>query len=170
MFANIISQGIFQIILLTVIIFYGDVIFGVPSDRELDHFVWNANVGYHFTIFFNIFVFMQVCNSINARKLKQDEYWVFSGVFSNGLYLMIQTIIIVGQMLIVNFGGRALRVQQLTVKQHLQCLGFGATTLIVGFLVKLLPFDFREDNERVDENGNPIKPKKTKPLHTRTRH
>ena len=57
---NIISQSIFQITTLTVIIFYGDYIFGVPSDRNLEHFMWNNVNGYHFTIFFNIFVFMQV--------------------------------------------------------------------------------------------------------------
>ena len=73
MLLNIFSQSIFQIIVLTVIIFYGDYIFGVPSDRELEHFVWNQVNGYHFTIFFNIFVYMQVFNSINARKLQKDE-------------------------------------------------------------------------------------------------
>ena len=71
MLLNIFSQSIFQVIVLTVIIFYGDYIFGVPSDRELEHFTWNNVNGYHFTIFFNIFVYMQVFNSINARKLQK---------------------------------------------------------------------------------------------------
>ena len=35
---TIIAQALFQIACLTVILFYGDVMFGVPSDRELEHF------------------------------------------------------------------------------------------------------------------------------------
>jgi Ca2+ transporting ATPase len=58
MYINVICHAIFQILILTVIIFYRDYIFGVPSDRELSHFVWNEKNGYHFTIFFNIFVFL----------------------------------------------------------------------------------------------------------------
>ena len=65
---NIVSQAIFQISALTVIIFYGDYLFNVPSDRQLDHFMWNEVNGYHFTIFFNIFVFMQVFNSIKIGR------------------------------------------------------------------------------------------------------
>ena len=71
MLLNIFSQSIFQIIVLTVIIFYGDYLFGVPSDRELEHFMWNNVNGYHFTIFFNIFVFMQVFNSITPENCKK---------------------------------------------------------------------------------------------------
>ena len=44
---NILSQSIFQIIRLTIIIFYGDYWFGVSSDRQLDHFVWNNINGYN---------------------------------------------------------------------------------------------------------------------------
>ena len=98
---NIVSQAIFQITTLTVIIFYGDFIFGVPSDRNLEHFMWNNVNGYHFTIFFNIFVFMQVFNSINARKLQKDELNVFTGIMGNWLYILIQSIIIVGQIILV---------------------------------------------------------------------
>ena len=75
MLLNIFSQSIFQIIVLTVIIFYGDYIFGVPSDRELEHFTWNNVNGYHFTIFFNIFVYMQVFNS--------RHYYCWSNYFSH---------------------------------------------------------------------------------------
>ena len=148
---NIISQAIFQISVLTVIIFYGDYLFNVPSDRQLDHFTWNNVNGYHFTIFFNIFVYMQVFNSINARKLQKDEYNVFTGIFGNWLYIMIQTIIIVGQVILVTFGGRAVRTHALTLNQHMHCLGIAACTLVWGFFVKLLPIDVSEEEIKVDE-------------------
>jgi magnesium-transporting ATPase (P-type) len=148
---NIISQSIFQITTLTIIIFYGDYIFNVPSDRNLEHFMWNNVNGYHFTIFFNIFVFMQVFNSINARKLQKDELNVFTGIMGNWLYILIQTIIIVGQMILVTFGGRAVRTHPLSLQQHSYCLGISAMTLVWGFIVKLLPIDVTEETTEGEE-------------------
>ena len=147
MILNIFSQSLFQIITLTVIIFYGDYLFGVPSDRDLEHFMWNNVNGYHFTIFFNIFVYMQVFNSINARKLQKDEFNVFEGIFGNWLYLLIQGIIILGQIILVTFGGRAVRTHPLSVAQHCQCLLISSLTLVWGFLAKLLPIDVSEKVE-----------------------
>ena len=148
---NIISQSIFQITTLTVIIFYGDYIFGVPSDRNLEHFMWNNVNGYHFTIFFNIFVFMQVFNSINARKLQKDELNVFTGIMGNWLYILIQSIIIVGQIILVTFGGRAVRTHPLSLQQHGYCLFISALTLVWGFFIKLLPIDVTEESTEGEE-------------------
>lgn len=159
---NIISQALFQILILTIILFYGEVIFGVPSDRELEHFVWNNVNGYHFTIFFDIFVFMQVCNSINARKLSKDEYNVFSGILGNWYYIFIQSFILFGQVIIVTFGGRAVRVQPLTITQHCQCLGIASLTLICGFIVKLLPIDTTEPITYGEDQDMPVQKSRAK--------
>ena len=148
---NIISQAIFQITTLTVIIFYGDYIFGVPSDRNLEHFMWNNVNGYHFTIFFNIFVYMQVFNSINARKLQKDELNVFTGIMGNWLYILIQSIIFGGQIILVTFGGRAVRTHALSLKQHVDCLLISSITLVWGFFVKLLPIDVTEESTEGEE-------------------
>ena len=154
MILNVFSQSLFQIIVLTVIIFYGDWIFGVPSDRELEHFMWNNINGYHFTIFFNIFVYMQVFNSINARKLQKNEYNVFSGILGNWLYLLIQTIILVGQIILTTFGGRAVRTHPLSVMQHCECLLIASMTLVWGFFVKLLPIDVSEKASLEEEDSD----------------
>ena len=156
MLLNIFSQSIFQVIVLTVIIFYGDYIFGVPSDRDLEHFTWNNVNGYHFTIFFNIFVYMQVFNSINARKLQKTEYNVFSGIMGNWLYLLIQTIILVGQVILVTFGGRAVRTHALSVTQHCHCLLIASMTLVWGFFVKLLPIHVSEKVEDDDDEKKKV--------------
>ena len=148
---NIISQAIFQITTLTVIIFYGDYIFGVPSDRNLEHFMWNNVNGYHFTIFFNIFVYMQVFNSVNARKLQKDELNVFTGIMGNWLYILIQSIIFGGQIILVTFGGRAVRTHALSLKQHVDCLLISSITLVWGFFFKLLPIDVTEESTEGEE-------------------
>jgi Ca2+ transporting ATPase len=139
MMKNILSQAIFQIILLTILIFWGDELFNVPSDRNLSHFEWNETHGYHFTIFFNIFVFLQVFNSINARKLHQNEVNVFEGIDSNKIYLSVQGFIIVMQVFIVQFGGRALRTQPLTFNQHFACILIASLSLLANYLSKTLP-------------------------------
>ncbi len=145
---NIVSQSILQITILLIIIFFGDIMFGVPSDRELEHYTWNANVGYHFTIFFNTFVFLQVFNSINSRKLLKKEANVFVGISNNPMYLVIQLIIVLGQVFLIQFGGRAVRTQPLTLNQHLGCILIGLISLVLGFVIKKLPFDFEDSDEQ----------------------
>jgi len=153
MYFNIISQAIFQILVLTIILFYGDVIFNVPSDRDLSHFEWNNYNGYHFTIFFHIFVLMQVFNSINARKLKKNELNVFEDITNNKLYIIIQSTILVCQILMVQFGGRALRVKSLSFIQHFFCILIASVSLLVGYVCKKLPISFEVD-EQLDEKKN----------------
>lgn len=153
---NIFTQSIFQMIILIIILFYGDIMFGVPSDRELEHFTWNNVNGYHFTIFFNTFVFMQVFNSINARKLTQKEFNVFSGILGNWYYLLVQFTIVFGQIMLVTFGGRAVRTHPLNYIQHLECIGIASLTLLCGVIIKLLPVDTTEpevgEERRVEES------------------
>ena len=151
---NIISQALLQIIILTIILLYGDIIFGVPSDRELHHFVWNNVNGYHLTIFFDIFVFMQLFNLINSRKLSKDEYNVFSGILENLCFIFIQSFILLGQIIIVNCGGRAARVKPLSINQHCVCLGIASLTLICRFIVNLLPIDTTEPNQDMPDQKN----------------
>ena len=142
--ANILSQGIFQILILLFIIFKGDKLFGVNSDRELEHYEWNKEHGYHFTIFFDVFVFLQVFNSINARKLNQKEVNIFEGIKDNIYYILVQSFIVLGQIILVTFGGRAVRTQPLSILQHFACAIIASLSLGVGYCVKLIPFDMTE--------------------------
>ena len=154
---NIVSQGLFQIFILLFILFKGDKLFGVNSDRELEHYEWNSEHGYHFTIFFDIFVFMQVFNSINARKLNPKEFDVFEGIKDNIYYIMVQGFIVFGQIVLVTFGGRAVRTQPLSLFQHLCCMIISSMSLGVGYLVKLIPIDMSErivkTKEEIDEEN-----------------
>jgi len=153
MYFNIISQATFQILVLTIILFYGDVIFNVPSDRELSHFEWNNYNGYHFTIFFHIFVLMQIFNSINARKLKKTEVNVFEDITNNKMYIIIQSTILVCQILMIQFGGRALRVKSLSFIQHFFCILIASISLLVGYVCKKLPISFEFDEESEEKKS-----------------
>jgi len=71
---------------------------GVPTQKCL-----------HFTYVFQSFVFMQVFNQINARKLELGEINVFEGIFRNMLFIYITIFTFVIQMAMVEYGGAAVK-------------------------------------------------------------
>lgn len=85
---------------------------------------------------FHTFVFMQVFNEINSRKLGAMDYNVFSGFFNNWLFTSIIVVTIVVQIVMVEYGGFAVRCAPLSIEQHAICIGIGAFSLIQGVLVK----------------------------------
>lgn len=62
-----------------------------------------------FSFVFNSFVFMQVFNQLNARKLEDGEFNVFSGIFSNLPFIGIVLVTIVVQLAMVEFGGKMVK-------------------------------------------------------------
>lgn len=69
-----------------------------------------------FSFVFNSFVFMQVFNQFNARKLEEGEYNVFSGIFSNIPFIGIVLLTIVVQLMMVEFGGKMVKCWPLNVQ------------------------------------------------------
>lgn len=62
MWKNIITQGILQIIILGTILFKGPEIFGYQSSIGVKHNDWNDQSGKHYSMFFNVFVLLQIFN------------------------------------------------------------------------------------------------------------
>ena len=134
---NIIGQSIFQITTLCVLLFKGPDFFETPNSS--DNEPWVKEKAVHFTIVFQTFVFMQIFNEINCRKLLSSEFNVFKGIFSNWLFIFIEFITIIVQILIVQFGGEFVRTSPLSWQQHLICFGIASCTLVFGFFIKLIP-------------------------------
>jgi magnesium-transporting ATPase (P-type) len=99
MWRNIMGQSVYQIVWLCIILFAGEDIFDVPNGREEQH--WDTVNGQHFTIFFNAFVFMQVFNEINSRKLKASELNVFANFFNNSIFFLVVVFTIIVQIVLV---------------------------------------------------------------------
>ena len=97
---------------------------------------WNHETGQHLSIFFDVFVFLQVFNFFNARKLKKDELNVFADIGNNYLFILIVVGIFGCQLFIVEFGGRALKLVPLSIGQHLVCILIGSLSLVNGVVVK----------------------------------
>jgi len=125
MWRNIIVQGIFQLCLNIFMMFLGADFFGVKKGSvEMT------------TVTFNVFVFCQVFNEINCRKLK-DEINVFAGIFDNILFVGIMAFTFIVQFLIVTFGGDFTTTRPLTLNQWLLCLGIASIGLIISVISKL---------------------------------
>lgn len=103
----------------------------VKSNGDLDYT--------HFTLFFQVFVMMQVFNQINCRKLKSSELNVFKGFFNNFLFLFIMVVTVVVQFILVQFGGRAVNCSGLSMNLHMFCLFIGAGGLAFGVLFRMVP-------------------------------
>jgi P-type Ca2+ transporter type 2B len=91
-----------------------------------------------YTIVFQSFVFMQLFNQINARKLGAMDLNVFKGFFNNGLFIFIVALTFVVQIAMTQFGGQAVRTVPLTLGQNGICLAIGSLSLIWGVIIKLL--------------------------------
>lgn len=90
------------------------------------------------TYVFQSFVFMQIFNQINARKLTM-EFNIFGGIARNWLFLAVTLVTIVVQMGMVEVGGRITKTYPLNPHQNLICLIIGSGEIIWGALIKFLP-------------------------------
>lgn len=135
---NIMLQSIYQIAFLFFILLYSDQVLGISNDWSLPHFKWNKNHGYQFTIFFTVFVYFQVFNSINCRKINKRQRNVFEGITSHLQFVFYEIIIIAMHLILVTFGGSGLRLKRLTHLQHIVCFLCASSSLLIDYLVKIL--------------------------------
>lgn len=95
-----------------------------------------------FSFVFNAFVFMQVFNQINARKLEEGEYNVFSGMCANLPFVGIMFVTIIVQLLMVELGGRFVKCWPLNGTQNAICIFLGFLALPWGLIIKIVPTRF----------------------------
>ena len=124
MWRNLMAQAVYQVTTLLVLQFKGKSIFGV-----------NENVKN--TLIFNTFVFCQVFNEFNARKL--DKKNIFKGILKNKLFLAIVGITIVLQLVMVEFLNRFANTERLDWRQWGACIGLAALSWPIGWLIKCIP-------------------------------
>ena len=128
MWKMIFGQAIYQLAVTFTLYFGGMQILGYSQDRrrELD------------TIVFNSFVWMQVFNEFNNRRL-DNKFNIFEGITHNFWFIGINCIMVGGQIMIIFIGGQAFQITRLNGPQWaisiltaLPCLGWA-------ILVRLFP-------------------------------
>ncbi|KAK0399874.1 hypothetical protein QR680_003254 [Steinernema hermaphroditum] len=135
MVKNIALHAAYQLIILFVLVFYGDALFGITSGAQSMPF---APPTVHFTIVFNTFVMMTLFNEINARKV-HGERNVFKDLTSNHVFCLIWTSTFIAQILIVQIGGAWFSTTPLNAIQWLVCVTLGFSELLFGQVVATIP-------------------------------
>jgi len=130
MWFSILGHSIFQVTILLIMLFLGDRIFVDKEDADRDD-ILN-------TMVFNAFVFFQLFNEINCRRL-DTKLDVFSGMFSNMLFPIIWIITALLQALIVEFGGQFFKTISLSPQRFFGSLGIGFLSIPFGMLIKSIP-------------------------------
>eukprot|EP01121_Diplochlamys_sp_Union-15-3_P013197 TRINITY_DN4057_c0_g1_i5.p1 TRINITY_DN4057_c0_g1~~TRINITY_DN4057_c0_g1_i5.p1 ORF type:complete len:646 (-),score=121.13 TRINITY_DN4057_c0_g1_i5:46-1914(-) len=130
-------QAIYQILVCFVLLWLGDQIFHVDPGNDQGN-----EPTVHYTIIFNTFVFCQIFNEFNARKI-DDTFNVFSGLFSkegfNWIFCLIVVITVIVQILFVTFGDKFTSTTKLSIAQWFACVAIGFVTIPLGFLFRLIP-------------------------------
>ncbi|ETV86030.1 hypothetical protein H257_02518 [Aphanomyces astaci] len=138
MLKHMVGQSIFQLAVILTMTFAGDKIFGIDSGRKYDRKpVGATGPSVHYTMIFNTFVFLQLFNEINARRI-HDELNVFEGILTNHIYLGISVVQLVLQVLIIEFGSLVFGCVPLDLTQWFICIGLGSLSLPVGLFLRCI--------------------------------
>ncbi|KAJ7284885.1 calcium-transporting ATPase [Mycena rebaudengoi] len=147
MYKQILFQSIYQIIITLIFHFLGHQILG------LDHLGKNDLVVQ--TLVFNAFVFAQIFNSVNCRRLDRNLN-IFEGITKNYYFIAITLIEIGGQVAIVFIGGAAFSVTRIGGREWGISLALGVVSIPLGALVRLLPTEpFEKVFKKVGLLGKP---------------
>ncbi|KAL4999852.1 hypothetical protein BDV10DRAFT_163939 [Aspergillus recurvatus] len=131
MWKMILGQSIYKLALCFVLYFCGHSI--LDLDRRSEQEMLQLD-----TIIFNTFVWMQIFNEFNCRRL-DNRFNIFEGIHRNMWFFVINVLMVGGQILIIFVGGAAFGVTRLTARQWGICLGFAVVCIPWAALLKLVP-------------------------------
>jgi Ca2+-transporting ATPase len=125
MWKMIFGQTIFQLVVTFVLYFAGPSFLGYPDDQMR-------------TLVFNVFVWMQIFNAINNRRI-DNRFNILEGLLRNWFFSLILCIMIGGQVLIIFVGGAAFVVTPLNGVQWAISMIIGILSLPIGALIRCVP-------------------------------
>jgi len=128
MWRSILLGAVYQLIVLFVLLYSGHKMIDTTRGSRR-----------HYTLLFNVFVFCQIFNEINARRINYGEFNIFKGIFKSYIFIGVITFTTVIQVILVQFGGDAIMTAPLQGTDWIISVCFGAGTLIWGFLIRFLP-------------------------------
>lgn len=105
----------------------------------------------HLTVVFNVFVWMQIFNEINARKVNNERN-VFDGIFTNWIFWMIIIISVIAQGIMVELGGKFASTTGLTALEWGYSIAWGAGIIIWHQVVITVPIDMNDGIQIVNSD------------------
>ncbi|KAL4915474.1 hypothetical protein BDW62DRAFT_212711 [Aspergillus aurantiobrunneus] len=131
MWKMIIGQSIYKLTICFVLYFSGHSILDLDKHSEQEMLELD-------TIIFNTFVWMQIFNEFNCRRL-DNKFNIFEGIHRNTWFFFINVLMVGGQILIIFVGGAAFGVTRLSGRQWGICLGFAVFCIPWAAILKLVP-------------------------------
>ena len=128
MWKMITGQAIYQLAVTFTLYFAGEKILGYGPERRTQ-----LN-----TIVFNSFVWMQIFNEFNNRRL-DNKFNVFENIHRNFWFIGINCIMVGGQIMIIFVGGRAFGITRLDGAQWAISILTALPCLLWAILVRLFP-------------------------------
>ncbi|EKV07250.1 Calcium-translocating P-type ATPase(PMCA-type),putative [Penicillium digitatum PHI26] len=133
MWKMILGQAIYQLAITFMLYFAGDKLLGAHLSSEPE-----LRAKQLATVVFNTFVWMQIFNEFNNRRL-DNKFNIFEGMFRNYWFLGINAIMIGGQIMIVFVGGQAFNVTRLSGTLWGVCLICSIACLPWAIILRLIP-------------------------------
>lgn len=95
------------------------------------------------SLVFNTFVWLQIFNEINNRRL-DNKLNIFEGITKNYWFLGINAVMVGGQVLIIFVGGDAFQIKRLNGIEWALSIGLGFISIPFGALIRLIPNKWAE--------------------------
>ena len=130
MWKMITGQAIYQLVVTFTLYFAGMQIFGY---EDTEHQRMELN-----TVVFNSFVWMQIFNEFNNRRL-DNKFNIFEGIHKNLWFIGINCIMVGGQIMIIFVGGRAFQITRIDGTQWAISILCALPCLLWAILVRLFP-------------------------------
>lgn len=131
MWKMIIGQAIFQLTVTFILHFAGEKILGYDTTNPQKKLELS-------TMVFNTFVWMQIFNEFNNRRL-DNKFNVFAGIQRNYFFIGINCIMVGAQIAIVFVGGQAFNITPIDGVQWAICIVLAAFSLPMAVLIRLFP-------------------------------
>ncbi|KAK0616440.1 hypothetical protein B0T14DRAFT_523136 [Immersiella caudata] len=125
MWKMILGQSIYQLAVTLTLHFAGPSFLHYPEDQQR-------------TLVFNVFVFMQIFKLVNSRRI-DNKLNIFEGLHKNTLFMLMMSIMIIGQVIIIFFSSFVFGVVPLNGAQWGISLVLGFLSIPVGVLIRLFP-------------------------------
>ncbi len=116
-----ITALLFIVGLLTILWYLGD------ANNEISE--------YNISLFFTIFVMLQFWNLFNAKAFLTGKS-AFKGIFSSPAFILVASTIIIGQLMIVEFGGELFRTVSLSFRDWMIVIAGTSVVLWIGEVVR----------------------------------
>ena len=131
MWKMIIGQAIYQLVVTFVLYFAGSSILGYSENDATLQTELN-------TMVFNTFVWMQIFNEFNNRRL-DNKLNIFEGAHRNAFFIVINIIMVAGQIMIIFIGGAAFQIKRIDGTQWAICILCALPCLLWAIILRCIP-------------------------------